>query len=211
MAEKAASSALIKQNLKNVMWSEVVGSAVSLASVFVARKLMPEQTEQLTSRLSHALVKNNRRSPQQARENAEHIIDVVLMNLGGVAGMLTQFTLRRMNGKGQKPLHIDLAALLLGRIGGTSTMAAGLYTTEKFAQTPLRASEATLAKGIHRLNAAISGKRDMPVSADEQRAAYVVVSNVLQSLFAAPGNTLAQTFVDREIAKRQAGNGQVRG
>src|SRR5690606_21980469 len=131
---------------------------------------------------------------EEARATADRGIDVVLMNMGGFASVLTQFAMRRMGKNEHKQsLPVDLAALLMGRIGGTGTMAAGLYATEKWAAPPLRASEDMVARGIHWLGQQVTGKENAPPSADEQRAGYVAVSNILQSLFATPGNAMAQT------------------
>lgn len=201
MPENDKSSPSFNRNLKNVIWGEVTGSAIALASVFMARKVLPEQTEQLTSRLSDILQRRSAKTPEESHMTTERVIDVVLMNVGGLASVLTQFAMRRMGKNEHKySLPVDLAALLVGRIGGTSTMAAGLYATEKMAGTPLRTSEDMVAKGIHWLNGKASGKENVPLSEMEQRAAYVAVSNILQSLFAIPGNAMAQTFTDKVMA-----------
>lgn len=187
-----------ERNAKNVAWGEVVGSAVALGSVFAARKAFPGQTERMVSRLAGLIEKHSGKTPEDAQQAAERIVDVVLMNLGGMASMLTQFGMRRAFRDGHHySLPTDLAVLMAGRIAGTSTMSAGLCGTEKLAEKPLRASEEALAKGVHWLNRHALGEKGVEVTEDERRAAYVVISNVLQSIYAFPGNAAAQTFAER--------------
>lgn len=199
------------RNARNVAWGEAVGSAVALGSVFAARKAFPRQTEQMVARLAGLIEKHSNKTPEEAHKSAERIADVVLMNLGGMASMLTQFGMRRALHDGHRySLPADLAILLVGRIAGTSTMTAGLYGTEKLASGPLRASEEGLAKGIHWLNRHALGEKSTAVTDDERRAAYVVISNVLQSIYAFPGNAAAQTFAEKVVDSRSNGASQHR-
>lgn len=191
------------KNARNVVWGEAVGSAVALGSVFAARKAFPRHTEQMVARLGSLIEKHSGKSPEEARQSAERITDVVLMNLGGMASMLTQFSMRRAMHDGHAySMPADLAILLVGRLAGTATMSAGLYGTEKVASEPLRASEGALAKGIHWLNRHALGEKSDAVSEEERRAAHVVISNVLQSIYAFPGNTAAQTYAEKVVNSR---------
>lgn len=206
MPESNKHTPRLGRNVRNVVWGETVGSAVALASVFAARKILPAQTEHITARLTAALERNGKRTPEEARKTAERVVVIVLMNIGGLASVLTQFGMRRMmNDAHQYSLPVDLSALLVGRIGGTTTMTAGIYGTEKLAGNSLRATEEVLAKGIHWINNKALGSQETNVSDEERRAAYVVVSNILQSIYAIPGNAGAQTFVERIADGRKTG------
>ena len=185
---KKASTQLLHSSL-----GEAAGFAVSLGAVYFADCLLPGPTSRATKRVAQALSRWRHTETAQEIACARKIIDVSLMNIGGLTNMGTQFTLHRygINPEERAPLAQDLGRLLTGRLVGTATSIGALAFTQKHMSSAISTGE----KGI---SDALAG------GAAGDRFAELLISNIIQSIGALPGSVSAQLLYDRVMGKHHS-------
>lgn len=181
--QKAAASQLLHSAL-----GEVVGLSVSLGAVYVANHLFPGQTRWATKKIAERLGTWRGTAPTEQLACAGKIMDVTLMNIGGLSNMATQFTLHRqaMKPEDRQPLGYDLGRLLAGRVAGTATSIGTLALTQKHMSSRMFRSE-------RRVSDILGG------GAASDRFAELFVSDIIQSIGAMPGNVTAQLLYDHVV------------
>lgn len=180
---KAASSQLLHSAL-----GEVVGLSVSLGAVYVANHMFPGQTKWATKKIAERLGTWRGTAPTEQLACASKIMDVTLMNIGGISNMATQFTLHRhaTNPEDRQPLGHDIGRLLAGRVAGTVTSIGSLAFAQKHMPSGIGKSERRISDVMGKGPAA-------------ERFAELFISDIIQSIGAIPGNVSAQLLYDQIV------------
>ena len=168
---------------------ELVGIAVSLGTVYFANHLLPNQTRAATQMVARILGKW-RGTQAQAQEICAHkIMDVTLMNIGGLSNMVAQFALHRTSiaPDDRQPLAHEIGRLFTGRVVGTITAIGTLALTQKNAPSAMKKSEQRLSKLLGSTTAS-------------SRFSELFVSDIIQSAGAIAGNAPAQILFDKLVA-----------
>jgi hypothetical protein len=181
---KAASTQFLHSGL-----GEVVGIAVSLGAVYFANHLLPNQTRVATQMVARTLGKWRGTPMHQQEICARKIIDVTLMNIGGLSNMGAQFALHRTSiaPEDRPPLTHELGRLFTGRVVGTITAIGTLALTQKNAPLAMKSTEQRLSRFLGN-------------TAASSRFSELFISDIIQSVGAVAGNAPAQILFDKLVS-----------
>ncbi len=181
---KAASIQFLHSGL-----GELVGIVVSLGAVYFANHLLPNQTRAATQMVARTLGKWRGTHAHEQEICARKIMDVTLMNIGGLSNMSAQFALHRTSiaPDDRPPLAHELGRLFTGRVVGTVTAIGTLALTQKNAPSAMKKTEQHLSKCFGSTTAS-------------NRFSELLVSDIIQSVGAVAGNAPAQILFDKLVS-----------
>jgi len=167
---------------------EVVGLTVSLGAVYFAHHLLPNQTRAVTHKIAEKLGHWRSTHAHEQALCARKIMDVTLMNIGGLSNMGVQFCLHRtsMKPEDRPPLALELGRLLGGRVAGTVTAIGTLALAQAHAPSTIMKSERQLSKLLGN-------------TATTARFSELFISDITQSVGALVGNVPAQILYDKLV------------
>lgn len=169
---------------------EGVGFCVSMGAVYLAEFCCPNETRALTGSLAKQLGAWRGTSAVKEQELAKKIMDVTLMNIGGIANMGAQFGLHRYQTEQQEllPFGAELGRVLVGRVGGTATALGALAIAENCLP-----------------NLTNWGSRHPSAFAHPSYARFtdLALNNLVQSAGALVGNIPAQLLYDKVVTAYQ--------
>ena len=180
------------KQLRASVLGEVTGFACAIGAVYIAERMTPHQTNQIIESIARRLGKWRGTNAEIEKKLAHKVVDVGLMNVGGVVNMATQFTLHRQQvpESEREPLSYDLGRVITGRIGGTATAIGTLALAETFA--PKLMNHGTTGAG-----------KLLGNSTKSIRFAELALSNLVQSIGALAGNVPAQLLYDKVLGRDQ--------
>ena len=105
-----SSSKKLTTQLLHSSLGEAAGFSVSIGAVYLAHYLMPSQTRAVTETLAERIAKWRGTHAGEERDLAKKVVDVTLMNVGGLSNMAMQFSLHRasMEPEDKPPLAHEL-------------------------------------------------------------------------------------------------------
>jgi hypothetical protein len=183
----------LKNSFLHVAIGEMVGTVVAVASVLLGRHAFRPHVAALEERLASAYARAA--NVERAQQLAGKTMDVLLMNLGGMANLATQFTLRRISsGAEQDPLWQDVARVAFGRLVGTTGAVAAISAAENLAEPSLRQAEQKIGWLVWQSRRLMGAVEQPEPSQIDQRLAELLASSMVQSAGAILSNAPAQTL-----------------
>ncbi len=172
---------------------ELTGFAVSIGAVYASERLCPNQVRRFTESLAKKLGEW-RKLPVSSQEIlAQKITDIGLMQMGGIANLGVQFSVRRsaQHEDEKQSLPYEIGRLLAGRFTGTATAMMTLAAVET--KTP------KLMQGGERVISRMLGH-----CRGSERFAELVMSNAVQTAGGMMGNAPAQLLYDKLLLPASA-------
>ena len=171
---------------------EVTGFGCAIGAIYIAERVSPRQTAQLIESIARRLSKWRGTSVETEKQLAHKVVDVGLMNVGGMVNMGTQFAVHRaqLPQEERQPLSYDLGRVVTGRVGGTVTAISTLALAETLAPQ-------LMSRGK------MSGGKLLGNSSQNIRFAELALSNLVQSIGALAGNVPAQLLYDKVLGREQ--------
>lgn len=204
----------------NALAGEAVGHTVAIGAVYVLPPVLPGVDKALHNVFRKAIA-SWRGTPEEKQEEPARIAkDVAVMQTAGLSNFVTQLALLRQDRSAARSMGHDMGRLVSGRVGGTVASLAAEYAMREFMPGVTRAVENCTANAVHSTRCAFhctpkpsplsltapkrydwTTKGECPDEADKHLAS-VIVSNLVQTLGAIPGNTALQHVFDALVESR---------
>jgi hypothetical protein len=182
-------TSVMSQTMQTIV-GEITGSILAIGAVYIAERGCPKHTEAFIESLAHKIGQWRGLPAHTQQKLAKEITDFGVMNLGSGANLAVQLGMRWGTRKPEeeRSFAYEVPRLAVGRIGGTITAAGGLALAKTFAP---RLMEGSASPAVRLFGGGLTA----------QWLGKQVMSNLVQSAAALPGNVPAQLLFDHLLGR----------